>query len=134
MHQYKTAWGEREIITEQVQEWLDAHIIEPSDSEWAFPVVLTKKKNSEKLRLCVDFRSLNKNTELQSYPMMDMDLSAFLQMRLTSRTQEICTFICHEGAFKFLRCPFGLSNIPLVFSRLMDMVFKGIKTNLYIIF
>ena len=143
---YKTAWHEREIISEQVQEWLDANIIVPSDSEWAFPCLLTKKKNTDKLRLCCDYRLLNKNTELQSYPMLDMNLfladlgsrrckyftvldlrSAFLQIPLSPRTQEICTFVCHEGAFKFLKCPFGLSNIPLVFSRLMDMVFKGIK-------
>lgn len=143
---YKTAWKEREIITEQIKEWLEAGIIVPSQSEWAAPCLLTKKKNSSKFRLCIDYRALNKQTELQSYPMMDMDLfladlgsqkckyftvldlrSAFLQMKLTPRTQDITTFICHEGAFKFLRCPFGLSNIPLAFCRLMDIVFKDIK-------
>lgn len=143
---YKTAWKEREIISEQVQEWLDAKIIVPSYSEWAFPCLLTKKKNSTKLRLCVDYRKLNSVCPLQSYPTLDFQLfladlgsrrckyftvldlrSAFLQLPLSRESSDMTTFVCHRGSFRFLRCPFGLSNVPLAFSRLMDMVFEGIK-------
>ena len=46
-------------------------LIEPSNSDWASPIVLPKKKNGD-YRLCVDFRKLNTKTVSSAYPMPDL--------------------------------------------------------------
>lgn len=53
----------KKIIT-QLQE---DKIIRPSNSEYASPIVLVKKRNND-YRMCVDFRQLNKYIERENYP------------------------------------------------------------------
>ena len=143
---YKTGWRQREIIESQVDEWLENGIIKPSMSEWAFPCLLVAKKGTDKQRLVCDFRSLNAQSEIPSYPLIDLEeflgdlgsqnsnyfttidlKSAYLQVPLSERSQELCSFVCSKGQFSFLRAPFGLSALPLVFARLIDEVLRGTK-------
>lgn len=52
---------ERKVLDEQVTKWLSDGIIRPSQSEYASPVVLVKKKNGC-YRVCIDYRRLNRKT------------------------------------------------------------------------
>lgn len=52
----------------QINEWLSDGIIQPSLSDYASPIVLTKK-NDGSSRLCVDFRQLNKKIIKDRYPL-----------------------------------------------------------------
>ena len=144
---YKTGWKQREIIEKQVDEWVKCGIIKPSMSEWAFPCLLVNKKGTDKHRLCIDFRSLNSQSELPSYPLIDLEefladlggsqksvyyttidlKSAYLQVPLSKRSQELCSFVCSKVQFSFVRAPFGLCALPLVFARLIDEVLRGTK-------
>lgn len=45
----------------QIQELLDKKFLRPSSPSWGAPVLLVKKKNVS-LRLCIDYRELNKWT------------------------------------------------------------------------
>jgi len=36
------------------------------------------------------------------------------------------TFVCHEGAYRYIRLPFGLSNAPATFQRAIDMILGGL--------
>ena len=47
----------REELARNLQEMQDSHVIQPSNSPWASPVVLVRKKDGT-LRLCVDYRGL----------------------------------------------------------------------------
>ena len=51
---------------------LDLGCIEESNSEWSSPIVLVKKTNGE-LRMCIDYRGLNKATVRDEYPLPRID-------------------------------------------------------------
>ena len=52
----------------QLKEWSSTGVIEPTQSPWAFPMVGVKKKDSDQLRWCVDYRGMNKKMVRDAYP------------------------------------------------------------------
>ena len=143
---YKTGWKARELIEQQVDEWVENGIIRPSMSEWSFPCLLVAKKGTDKQRLVVDMRQLNAHSEIPNYPLIDLEdflgdlgskqskfystidlKNAYLQVPLSERSQELCSFVCSKGQYSFLRAPFGLCALPMVFARLIDEVLRGTK-------
>ena len=61
------------VIEREVKKILDAKIIFPLRySEWVVNLVPDRKKNSE-IRLCVDFRNLNRSSLKDNYPLPKMD-------------------------------------------------------------
>ena len=58
----------REEVQKQLEEMLDQGIIEESSSPWMAPAVYIRKKSGE-LRMCVDYRELNKRTTKDAYPL-----------------------------------------------------------------
>ena len=121
---------------------LDAKVIEPSQSEWASPPVLVRKKDGS-WRYCIDFRGLNAVTTLDAYPLplieecidsladmqwfstLDMN-SGYWQIPVAEQDKEKTAFITKYGLFHFLRMPFGLSNAPATFQRTMNLVLSGL--------
>jgi hypothetical protein len=61
-----------EEVKTQMAALLAQEVIRPSDSPWAFPLVLVRRPGSDKVRCCVDFRLLNSMTEPYPYGMQDM--------------------------------------------------------------
>ena len=55
-------------VQQQINTMLQQGIIEPSSSPWMAPAVFVRKKNGE-VRLCVDYRELNKRTVKDAYPL-----------------------------------------------------------------
>lgn len=53
--------AEKTEVDRQIRAWLDEDIIQTSNSDYASPIVLVKKKNGE-TRICVDYRKLNAQT------------------------------------------------------------------------
>ena len=53
----------------QLKELTDAGHIQPSKSPWGAPVLFVKKKGSDKVRMCIDFRSLNAATIKDATPL-----------------------------------------------------------------
>ena len=56
----------------KLEELLKKGYIRPSVSPWGAPVLFVKKKD-ETLRLCIDFRELNKVTIKNKYPLLRID-------------------------------------------------------------
>lgn len=133
----------RELLDVALQEMLDTGAVRESKSPWAFPVVLAPKKDGT-ARLCVDYRRLNEVSVRDSYPFPSissimyalgnatvfttLDCSrGFLQIEVHPLDVQKTAFICHRGLVEFTRLPFGLSNSPASFQRLMDVVLGNAK-------
>ena len=69
---YKIALTELKELKVQLQELLDKKFIRPSTSPWGTPVLFVKKKDGS-LRLCIDYRELNKVTMKNKYPLPRID-------------------------------------------------------------
>ena len=68
---YRLPHAYRDLVHNEVQEMLDAGIIEPSSSEWASPIVSTRMR--ARLRLCIDYWRLNAESQMDAYPMPRID-------------------------------------------------------------
>ena len=127
----------------QVQQTLSSNVIRPSNSPWASPVVMVRKKDGS-LLFCVDFRQLNAATvkDAHSLPRIDdlldaldgakwfstLDLkSGYWQVPITEQDKAKTAFRTSSGElFEFNQVPFGLCNAPATFSRLMDRLLAGL--------
>jgi hypothetical protein len=58
------------LINEEVDRLLKAKFIQPCRYvEWVSNIVLVEKRNTGKIRICMDFRNLNRATPKDEYPM-----------------------------------------------------------------
>ena len=134
----------REIVDQEVDRMLREGIIEESDSAWSSPVVLVKKKDSDTLKFCVDFRALNHVTRKDAYALANiqdcldtlkgvqyfttMDLaSGFWQISLAPAHCHKTAFPNRSGLYHFKVLAFGLSNEPSSFQRLMEQVLRALQ-------
>ncbi|KAL0546394.1 hypothetical protein IC582_016302 [Cucumis melo] len=69
---YRMAPAELKELKVQLQEFLDKGFIRPSVSPWGAPVLFVKKKDGS-MRLCIDYRELNKVTVKNRYPLLRID-------------------------------------------------------------
>jgi len=133
---------EMEILDEQIREWLRLGIITPSNSEYASPVVLVRKKDGSS-RICIDYRALNKTIFRDKYPMplIDDKIDALVNFRVfsildlkngsfhvpvSSESRKYSAFVTPTGQYEFTKTPFGLCNSPTSFLRFVHEVFRDL--------
>ena len=132
----------REEMT-HVQQMLSSNVIRPSNSPWASPVVMVRKKDGS-LCFCVDFRQLNAATVKDAHPLPRIDdlldalhgakgfstldlKSGYWQVPIMEQDKAMTAFRTSSGQLiEFNQVPFGLCNTPATFSRLKDRVLAGL--------
>ncbi len=72
MPPYRMALAELKKLKEQLQELLDKDFIHPSTSPWGALILFMRKKDGS-LRLCIDYKQLNKVTIKNKYPLPHID-------------------------------------------------------------
>ncbi|GJY10593.1 putative nucleotidyltransferase, ribonuclease H [Tanacetum coccineum] len=119
-------------------------------SPWGAPVLFVKKKDGS-LRMCIDYRELNKLTIKNRYPLSRIDdlfdqlqgsryfskidlQSGYHQLRVHEDDIPKTAFRTRYGHFEFTVMPFGLTNAPAVFMDLMNRVCKPYLDKFIIVF
>lgn len=133
---------ERNEIKEHVKEMLENKIIQESESSYCSPIVLVRKNDGmNTYRFCIDYRSLNKNTVRDSYPIpridetldrlgnarwfTKMDLkSGYWHIPIDPKDKDKTAFQTENGLYEFNVLPFGLSNAPATFQRFMNNMLR----------
>ena len=134
-------------VDEAVSSMLQRGLIRHSFSPWSSPIVVVAKKSpdgSPKFRVCTDYRNLNQVTVKDSFPLPDvtrileelngnswfstLDLtSGYLQVPVATRDQAKTAFTTRDGHYEYLVLPFGLTNAPSQFCRIMSKIFAQSK-------
>ncbi|KAA0059723.1 pol protein [Cucumis melo var. makuwa] len=147
---YRMAPAELKELKVQLQELLDKGFIRPSVSPWGAPVLFVKKKDGS-MRLCIDYRELNKVTVKNRYPLPRIDdlfdqlqgatvfskidlRSGYHQLRIRDGDIPKTAFRLRYGHYEFVVMSFGLTNTPAVFMDLMNRVFKDFLDSFVIVF
>jgi hypothetical protein len=139
------------IMEKEVKNLLDAQIIIPLRySNWVANLVPVRKKSGE-IRLCVNFRNLNRRSRKDNYPLPNMEhilqrvtgmarismidgFSGYNQISVIPEDREKMAFTTPWGTFMYAKMPFGLMNAGETFQRAMDIAFIGEKDKFVIIY
>ncbi len=145
----RSAPMEKVEVEKEIQKLLSAGFIEPSTSPWGSPILFVKKKalpdgTAAGLRMCVDYRALNRATQRDAYPLPHMrDLiegaakgkifstldatSSYHQFTVATEDIPKTAFNTHVGKFQFKVMPFGLASAVSTCQRSMDRILEPVK-------
>ena len=147
---YKMAPAELKELKVKMEEMVNKGFVRSSMSPWGAPVLFVKKKDGS-MRLCIDYRELNKVTIRNQYPLPRIDdlfdqlqgakvffkidlRSSYHQLRVPDEDVSKTAIRTRYGHFEFLVMPFGLTNAPTTFMDLMNRIFRPYLDQFVIVF
>ena len=125
-----------------LNDMLKAEVIQPSSSAWAAAPVLIRKRDGS-LRWCIDYRKVNAVTAKDTFPLpflsecldsldgnnwfskLDAN-SAYWQVPVEESSRPKTAFRTRFGLYEFRKLPFGLTNSPATYMRVMNLVLRGL--------
>ena len=150
MAPYRMALVELVELKKQIEELMAKQFIQPNTSPWGAPVLLVKKKDGS-LRLCVDYKQLNKMTIKNKYSLPRKDdlmdqlhgSSVFLKIDLRSGYHQILVkaddvqktaFRSRYGHYEYVVMPFSVTNASAVFMDYMNRIFRPFLDKFVVVF
>jgi hypothetical protein len=139
------------MVEKEVKNILDAKIIVPLRYfDWVANLVTVRKKSGE-IILCMDFRNLNKSSLKDNFPLPKMDhvlekvvganrmsmingFSGYNHIAFSEHDKEKTTFTTPWGTFMYDKMPFSLMNAGATFQRAMDIAFVGERDKFVVIY
>lgn len=130
------------MAKEEIKQLLRDGLIEESRSPWSSPVVLVPKKDGT-MRLCADYRKINKVTKVDAFPMPRIDdlidglagakyistldlTKGYWQILVAKESIPKTAFTTPFGHYQFKVMPFGLVGAPATFQRIMNKMLGDI--------
>ena len=137
-------------IEKQCKELQAVDVIEPSISPWSAPVVPVRKPDNS-IRMCIDYRKLNKVTIPDRFPMPNINdavyglhgikyltsldlVRGYYQVPVDKESRELTAFSTCRGHWQFKRMPFGLCNAPATFQRQIQEILRDFPRDQVIIY
>ena len=138
-------------VKAHIQEMLNLGAIRPSNSPWASAIVLVRKKDGRR-RFCIDLRRLNNRTIKDAYSLPKIEsildsligaqifstldlIAGYWQVEMAEECKAYTAFTC--GPLGFYECdtmPFGATNAPATFQRLMHDCLGDLNMNWCIVY
>ena len=132
-----------EEVKQELREMLAEGVIELSQSDWASPIVLVRKKDGS-ICLCVDYRKLNAQSRTDAYPVprieyildrvckakfiTTLDLArGYWQVPVADEDRHKTTFTSPFGLYQVCVMPFRLNGALATFQRLMNEVVRDME-------
>ena len=129
-------FGYQEEVKSNLKTMLNEGIIEKSSSEWSSLLVLVGKPSGD-LRICLDYRRLNKVTAVTSYPLPNITetidrlagasyftskdmTSGYHQLKIADEDKDETAFISPHTLYQYCRMLFGLTGTPGTFQSVME--------------
>jgi hypothetical protein len=137
-------------LKKQLEDLLDKKFVRPSVSPWGAPVLLVKKKDGS-MRLCIDYRQLNKVTIKNRYPLPRIDdlmdqlvgarvfskidlRSGYHQIKVKDEDMQKTAFRTRYGHYEYEVMPFSVTNAPGVFMEYMNRIFHAFLDKFVVVF
>ena len=134
-------FAQRQYLEQEVEKLLTIGAISEADpgacpyASW----IVTTPKTDGSIRMCVDYRDINAQTEKNAYPLPPLDqiwpvlskaryfasLDLFMgyhQVEVDKKDMFKLVFVTHRGLYIYNVMPFGLCNAPATFQRLMEKI------------
>jgi len=128
-----------ELIAHDIIEKVEGH----SGSSWVSPAVIIPKKESGKIRLCIDMRRANEAIVRHQHPVPTVDemlydmngaqyfskldmRMGFHQFVLHPESRDITTFSTHLGLYRYKRLMFGINAAPEIYQKEVAKIIQGL--------